>query len=284
MSSDASPVGDNDGSGATGAGSGVTGDNGTDDHGTAPGEPVLSVRHLVKRFGAVTAVDDVSLDVRPGEVLGIVGDNGAGKSTFLSLLSGYNHPDAGEFRYRGQPVRISSPAQTRRELGIEMVYQDLAMSPDLNVWQNLFLGEERRRWRVFLDRQGMRARAREVLREMNTKIEPGAPASGLSGGERQLVAIARGLLFDRDIIMLDEPTAAISVTKADDVLRTIRSLGERGKTVILISHRLEDVLAVANRVAVFAAGRIVSVADNDGLTVETLLHLMFGARAGGRAL
>jgi ABC-type sugar transport system ATPase subunit len=252
-----------------------------DANGTTPGEPVLSVRHLVKRFGAVTAIDDVSLDVRSGEVLGIVGDNGAGKSTFLSLLSGYNHPDAGEFRYHGRPVRISSPAQTRRELGIEMVYQDLAMSPDLSVWQNLFLGEERRRWTLFLDRRGMRSRAREVLREMNTKIEPGAPVSDLSGGERQLVAVARGLLFDRDIIMLDEPTAAISVAKADDVLHTIRSLRERGKTVILISHRLEDVLAVADRVAVFAAGKIVSVAENEGLTVEKLLRLMFGARAGG---
>jgi ABC-type sugar transport system ATPase subunit len=243
---------------------------------------VLSVRHLVKRFGAVTAIDDVSLDIRGGEVLGIVGDNGAGKSTFLSLLSGYNHPDAGEFRYRGRPVRISSPAQTRRELSIEMVYQDLAMSPDLNVWQNLFLGEERRRFLLFLDRRGMRSRARQVLREMNTKIEPGSPVSELSGGERQLVAVARGLLFDRDIVMLDEPTAAISVVKADDVLETIRSLKARGKTVVLISHRLEDVLAVCDRVAVFAAGQIVSVADNDGLTVEDLLHLMFGARAGGR--
>jgi len=252
-----------------------------DVNGTTQGEPVLSVRHLVKRFGAVTAIDDVSLDVRSGEVLGIVGDNGAGKSTFLSLLSGYNHPDAGEFRYHGRPVRISSPAQTRRELGIEMVYQDLAMSPDLSVWQNLFLGEERRRWMFFLDRRGMRSRAREVLREMNTKIEAGAPVSDLSGGERQLVAVARGLLFDRDIIMLDEPTAAISVAKADDVLHTIRSLRERGKTVILISHRLEDVLAVADRVAVFAAGKIVSVAENEGLTVEKLLRLMFGARAGG---
>lgn len=247
----------------------------------APDEPVLSAHHLVKRFGSVTAIDDVSLDIRPGEVLGIVGDNGAGKSTFLSLLSGYNHPDAGEFRYHGRPVRISSPAQTRRELGIEMVYQDLAMSPDLNVWQNLFLGEERHRWGLFLDRRGMRVRARQVLREMNTKIEPGAPVSDLSGGERQLVAVARGLLFDRDIVMLDEPTAAISVLKADDVLQTIRSLRERGKTVILISHRLEDVLAVADRIAVFAAGKIVSVAENEGLTVEDLLHLMFGARAGG---
>lgn len=247
-----------------------------------PGDqpPVLSVRRLVKRFGAVTAIDDVTLDIYPGEVLGIVGDNGAGKSTFLSLLSGYHHPDSGEFRYRGRPVRITSPAQSRRDLGIEMVYQDLAMSPDLTVWQNLFLGEERKRWRLFLDRGGMRSQAREVLENMRTKIRPDDLASDLSGGERQLVAVARGLLFNRDIILLDEPTAAVSIAKANDVLDTIRDLHAHGKTVILISHRLEDVLAVCTRIAVFMTGRLEHVVPNEGLTVADLIHLMFGSRAG----
>jgi ABC-type sugar transport system ATPase subunit len=242
--------------------------------------PVLSVRGLVKHFGAVTAIDDVTLDVYQNEVLGIVGDNGAGKSTFLSLLSGYYHPDAGEFRYRGAPVRITSPARSRRELGIEMVYQDLAVSPDLTVWQNLFIGEERTRWRLFLDRRGMRNQARGVLERMQTKIRPDDLASDLSGGERQLVAVARGVLFDRDIILLDEPTAAVSVTKAEDVLGTIRDLHAHGKTVILISHRLEDVLAVCTRIAVFVTGRLEHLVQNDGLTVEDLIHLMFGSRAG----
>jgi simple sugar transport system ATP-binding protein len=242
--------------------------------------PVLSVRRLVKRFGAVTAIDNVTLDIYNNEVLGIVGDNGAGKSTFLSLLSGYNHPDSGEFYYRGQRVRITSPARSRRELGIEMVYQDLAMAQDLTVWQNLFLGEERRRGRLLLDRAGMRGQAREVLERMRTKIKPDDVVADLSGGERQVVAVARGILFDRDIILLDEPTAAISVTKADDVLATIRDLQAHGKTVILISHRLEDVLVVCTRIAVFVTGRLAHVVDNDGLTVEDLIHLMFGARTG----
>jgi ABC-type sugar transport system ATPase subunit len=242
--------------------------------------PVLSVHRLVKRFGAVTAIDDVTLDIYRSEVLGIVGDNGAGKSTFLSLLSGYYHPDSGEFRYRGAPVRITSPAQSRRELGIEMVYQDLAMSPDLTVWQNLFLGEERKRWRLFLDRRGMRRQAREVLERMQTKIRPDDLASDLSGGERQLVAVARGVLFDRDIILLDEPTAAVSVAKAADVLGMIRDLHARGKTVILISHRLEDVLAVCTRIAVFVTGRLEHLVKNEGLTAGDLIHLMFGSRAG----
>lgn len=242
--------------------------------------PVLSVRHLVKRFGAVTAIDDVTLDIYDNEVLGIVGDNGAGKSTFLSLLSGYNHPDSGEFYYRDRRVRVTSPARSRRELGIEMVYQDLAMAQDLTVWQNLFLGAERRRGLLLLDRAGMRAQARDVLERMQTKIKPDDIVSELSGGERQVVAVARGLLFDRDIILLDEPTAAISVAKADDVLGTIRDLHAHGKTVVLISHRLEDVLAVCTRIAVFVTGRLAHVVENNRLTVEDLIHLMFGARTG----
>jgi ABC-type sugar transport system ATPase subunit len=239
--------------------------------------PVLSVRHLVKKFGAVTALDDVTLDIFANEVLGVVGDNGAGKSTLLSVLSGYHHPDSGEFYYHGNRVRMTSPARSRRELGIEMVYQDLAMSPDLTVWQNLFLGEELKRWRVFLDRAGMRRRADGVLRRMQTKIRPDDLVSDLSGGERQLVAVARGMLFDRDIILLDEPTAAISAAKSEDVLDTVRELRAHGKTVILISHRLDDILAVCTRVAVLVTGRLAHVTGNDGLTIEDLTRLMFSA-------
>ncbi|MBO0805096.1 MAG: sugar ABC transporter ATP-binding protein [Nocardiopsaceae bacterium] len=242
--------------------------------------PVLSVHHLVKRFGTVTALDDVTLDVLPGEVLGIVGDNGAGKSTLLSVLSGYHHPDSGELYYRGNRVTMTSPARSRRELGIEMVYQDLAMSPDLNVWQNLFLGEELRRWRLLLDRSAMRARASETLKRMRTKISPDDLVSDLSGGERQLVAIARGLLFDRDIIGLDEPTAAISAAKSGDVLDTIRDLHSAGKTVLLISHRLDDILAVCTRIAVLVTGRVAHVVANDGLTVGDLTRLVFTGGAG----
>lgn len=241
--------------------------------------PLLSVRHLVKRFGSVTALDDVSLDVYTNDVLGVVGDNGAGKSTFLSVLSGYYQPDSGELRLRGRPAQMSSPARTRRSLGIEMVYQDLAMAPDLTVWQNLFLGEERRHLGMMLDIGAMRARATEVLGQMGTKIQPDWLLGELSGGERQLVAVARGLLFDRDILLLDEPTAAVSAAKADDVLDTIRALHERGKTVILISHRLEDVLAVCTRVAVFVTGRVAYVVDREGLELSDLIHMMFGDRA-----
>ncbi len=240
-----------------------------------PPVPVLSVHGLLKRFGPVIAIDSVSLDVYEGDVLGVIGDNGAGKSTFLSLLSGYLRADAGEFLYRGRPVVPGSPAHTRRALRIEAVYQDLAMAPDLAVWQNLFLGEELRRFRILLDRQGMRTRAAEVLDRMKTKIRPADAVAALSGGERQLVAIARGLLFDRDVILLDEPTAAISVAKSEDVLDTIRDLHRHGKIVILISHRLEDVLAVCTRIAVFVTGRLTQVVVNAGLDVADLVHMMY---------
>jgi len=163
-----------------------------------------------------------------------------------------------------------------------MVYQDLAMAPDLTVWENLFLGEELRMLGPLSNRRAMRARAGQVLEQMNTKIDPEWRLAELSGGERQLVAVARGLLFDRDIILLDEPTAAISAAKADDVLETISGLHRRGKTVVLISHRLEDVLAVCTRVAIFVTGQVAQVLPNDGLTTADLVHLMFGGSADRR--
>ena len=239
-----------------------------------PSNAVLSVRHLTKTFGSVLAIDDVSLDVLTGEVLGIVGDNGAGKSTFLSLLTGYNHPDSGQFFYQGNVVRVSSPSHSRKDLKMEMIYQDLAMAPDLSVWQNLFIGQELRKG-LFLDVKTMRQRATQVLADMNTKIHPNEQISNLSGGERQLVAVARALLFEREIVLMDEPTAAISIAQVDRVMNTIKDLNQKGKTVILVSHRLEDIVNVCDRVAIFNRGRISDIVQNDGLTVSELIHLMF---------
>ncbi|HZU17277.1 MAG TPA: ATP-binding cassette domain-containing protein [Candidatus Dormibacteraeota bacterium] len=237
--------------------------------------PLISVRGLVKSFGPVRAVDGVSLDLYPGEVLGVVGDNGAGKSTFLSLLAGFHRPDAGRLLHRGREVSLGSPRVARRRLRIEMVYQDLRLAPDLTVWENLFLGEEPRVLGLFSHRRQMRARAERVLRELNTGIRPDDVLSELSGGEQQSVAIARALLFDRDVVIMDEPTAAISVGKVEEVLRLIRELREHGKTVLLVSHRLEDVLGVADRIVVFYHGRIRRVLENRGLQVADLVHEMF---------
>lgn len=245
-------------------------------------EPLLSVRHLVKTFGPVRAVDDVNLDIYPREVVGLLGDNGAGKSTFLSLLTGYYRPDSGQFIYKGRPVTITSPQDSRHRLRIEMIYQNLRLAPDLKVSENLFLGEEPRVFGLFLDKKRILQSSAEVLSKLRLKIGPNDMLGNLSGGEQQAVAIGRSLLFERDIILMDEPTAAISVSKVQEVLHTIRSLKDHGKTVILVSHRLEDVLEVADRIVVFFHGRVRDVVKNEGLQIGDLVHLMFdNARQDG---
>lgn len=242
---------------------------------TATAEPLLSARSLVKTFGPVRAVDGVSLDVYRREVLGIIGDNGAGKSTFLSLLTGFHHPDSGRILYRGQQVTVGSPRVARNALKIEMIYQKLELAPDLTVAENLFLGEEVRRFGIFADRRFMRRRSAEVLRGLNLKISPDDILGELSGGEQQAVAIGRALLFDRQIVIMDEPTAAISVQKVQDVLALIEGLRAAGKSVLMVSHRLEDLLAVCDRIAVFYHGTIRRVMANQGLSVADLVHAMF---------
>ena len=243
--------------------------------GDAGRQPLLSVRDLVKTFGPVRAVDGVSLDVWPAEVVGIVGDNGAGKSTFLSLLAGFHQPDAGRFLYRGEPVDIRSPREARHRLGIEMVYQTLALAPDLTAEDNLFLGEEPMLAGVFADRRTMRRRSAQVLKDLNSRVSPKDTVSRLSGGEKQTVAIGRALLFDRDIVILDEPTAAISVQKVREVLELILRLKTYGKAVLLVSHRLEDVLEISDRIVVFFQGRIRAVLANHDLAVGDLIRQMF---------
>ncbi len=247
---------------------------------TAPGNsskiPLLAVENLVKSFGPVRAVDGVSLELYEGEVLGLVGDNGAGKSTFLSLLTGYNHADSGTFKYRGKPVAHASPSTSRKGLKIEMIYQHLDLAPDLTVWQNLFLAEEKRKFKVILDKRYMIHRAADVLTELASKVKPTDLVGALSGGEQQVVAIARALLFERDIILMDEPTAAISLNKVRDVLNLILKLKGLGKSVILVSHRLEDVLEVSDRIAILNRGAISHIITNDHrMTITELAQMMF---------
>jgi ABC-type sugar transport system ATPase subunit len=236
---------------------------------------LLSVHDAVKTFGPVRAVDGVSLDFYPQEVVGIVGDNGAGKSTFLSLLTGFNHPDSGRFVYRGREVHVRSSRTARTDLKIEMIYQRLELAPDLKVWENLFLGEEIRRLGFWSARGAMRRRAAEVLRQLNAKILPDGFVGELSGGEQQVVAIGRAILFARDIIIMDEPTASISVQKVGDILALIKRLRRAGKTVLIVSHRLEDLLEVSDRIIVSRQGKVRAVLDNRGLSVADLVHAMF---------
>jgi D-xylose transport system ATP-binding protein len=216
-------------------------------------QPVLSLRGISKTFGAVAALTDVDLDVAPGQVVALVGDNGAGKSTLVKILAGVHAADSGSITFEGRPVTIATPHDAQA-LGIATVYQDLALCENLNVVENLFLGHEVNRKR--LDEVAMEVRSWELLRELSAKIPTvRIPVASLSGGQRQTVAIARSLLGDPKLVMLDEPTAALGVRQTAQVLALIKRLKEQGHAVIVISHNLADVFEVADRIFVLRLGR-----------------------------
>ncbi|MEU9605986.1 ATP-binding cassette domain-containing protein [Streptomyces sp. NPDC048057] len=240
-----------------------------------PGDALLSLRGISKSFGAVAALTAVDLDVAAGEVVALVGDNGAGKSTLVKVLSGVHAPDAGTIRFAGRAVTVPSPA-TAQQLGIATVYQDLALCENLNVVENLFLGREVRGLR--LDDVTMEVRARALLAELSAKIPSvRLPVAALSGGQRQTVAIARTLLGDPEVIILDEPTAALGVAQTAEVLNLIDRLRERGLGVIMVSHNMADVQAVADTVAVLRLGRNNGVYDALRATAAELVAAITGA-------
>jgi len=215
--------------------------------------PVLSLRGISKGFGAVQALTDIHLDVYPGEVVALVGDNGAGKSTLVKILAGVHPQDVGTIEFDGQEVGIPTPAASR-ELGIATVFQDLALCDNLDVVSNLFLGREITHGT--LDEEEMEQRSWTLLRQLSARIPSVRIAvASLSGGQRQTVAIARSLIGDPRVVILDEPTAALGVAQTAEVLNLIERLRERGLGVILISHNMADVQAVADRVAVLRLGR-----------------------------
>ena len=218
-----------------------------------PGELILRLRGISKQFGAVSALADIDLDVYAGEVVALVGDNGAGKSTLVKTLAGVHQPTSGTIEFMGQEVTLDTPAKAL-ELGIATVFQDLALCENLDVVANLFLGHELSPWS--LDEVAMEVRAWTLLNELSARIPSvRQPIASLSGGQRQTVAIARSLLLDPKVIMLDEPTAALGVAQTAEVLNLIERLRERGHGVILISHNMEDVRAVADRIVVLRLGR-----------------------------
>lgn len=222
----------------------------------APGrtsENVLALRGISKNFGAVAALTDVELRVDVGEVVAIVGDNGAGKSTLAKVLSGVYLPDTGSIEFAGAPVTLANP-QFALNLGIATVFQDLALCDNLDVVKNLFLGNELGPFR--LDEVAMEVKSWELLRQLSAKIPSvRIPIASLSGGQRQTVAIARSLLRDPKLIILDEPTAALGVAQTAEVLNLVERLRENGLGVIMISHNMEDVRAVADRVVVLRLGK-----------------------------
>jgi D-xylose transport system ATP-binding protein len=237
---------------------------------------VLTVHAIGKRFGAVKALTDVDFWVNEGEVVALIGDNGAGKSTLVKLLSGVYSPDSGVIEYDGEPVEIGSPADAQ-ELGIATVFQDLALCDNLDVVANLWLGRELRTGRT-LDEVDMEQQTWTLLRELSAKIPSvRIPVASLSGGQRQTVAIARSLIGDPRIVILDEPTAALGVAQTAEVLNLIERLRERGHGVVLVSHSMADVMAVADRVVVLRLGRNNGVYNIADVTSETLIAAITGA-------
>ena len=216
-------------------------------------EPILSLSGVSKHFGAVSALTDIELDVHPGEVVALVGDNGAGKSTLVKILAGVHAPSAGTIHFQGQPVTMNVPSDAL-ELGIATVFQDLALCENLDVVANIYLGQEVGPWQ--LDEVAMEVKAWTLLNELAARIPSVRDVvASLSGGQRQTVAIARSLLLDPKIIMLDEPTAALGVAQTAEVLNLVERLRDRGLGVIMISHNMEDVRAVADRIVVLRLGR-----------------------------
>jgi D-xylose transport system ATP-binding protein len=243
---------------------------------TVTATPVLRLKGVSKRFGAVQALTDAALEIMPGEVVALVGDNGAGKSTLVKVISGVGPANDGTIEWEGERVSIDRPQDAQR-LGIATVYQDLALADNLDVVGNLFLGQEERRFGV-LDDIDMERQARELLQTLSVKIPSvRTQVASLSGGQRQSVAIARSLLGEPKVVMLDEPTAALGVAQTAEVLSLIRRLKERGYGLLLISHNLADIFEVADRIVVLRLGRNAGVFDAHGDSSEDVVAAITGA-------
>lgn len=238
--------------------------------------PVLALRGVSKRFGAVQALTDVELEVHAGEVVALVGDNGAGKSTLVKTIAGVHPIDEGSIEWDGRSVQINKPHDAQN-LGIATVYQDLALCDNIDVVGNLYLGREVRR-RGVLDEVEMERRSRELLDTLSIRIPSvRIPIASLSGGQRQVVAIARSMLGEPKLVILDEPTAALGVEQTAQVLDLVERLRERGHAVILISHNMADVKAVADKVAVLRLGRNNGVFEVKSTSQEEIISAITGA-------
>lgn len=249
-------------------------------------EPALVARGIVKRYGRVVALDHADLDLYPGEVLAVIGDNGAGKSSLIKALSGAISIDEGEIRLEGQTTRFRSPMEAR-VAGIETVYQTLALSPGLTIADNMFLGRELRkpgflgRWLRMTDRKAMEERSRQMLSDLGlmTIQNIGQMVETLSGGQRQGVAVARAATFGSKVIIMDEPTAALGVKESRHVLNLIQDVKSRGLPIILISHNMPHVFEVADRIHVHRLGRRLCVIDPKEHSMSDAVAFMTGAKA-----
>ncbi|HET9078673.1 MAG TPA: ATP-binding cassette domain-containing protein [Acidimicrobiales bacterium] len=252
------------------------------DAGRAAGDsPLLSTRGLVKRFGPVEALSAVDLDVLPGQVTALLGDNGAGKSTLIKTISGIHEADGGKVTWDGQPVRIRGPKDASA-LGIATVYQDLALCDNLDIVENMFLGREQVN-RGLLDESTMEESAKRTLSDLSvtTVRSIRQPVGSLSGGQRQAVAVARAVMQNARLVIMDEPTAALGVAQTAMVLDLITTLRDRGIAVLLISHNLNDVFAVADRLAVLYLGRMAAQGPISEFDTQSAVHAITTGSRGG---
>ena len=247
--------------------------------------PLLRVRGIDKSFGAVQALNGVDFEVRPGEVVALIGDNGAGKSTLINVITGVFPPDSGEIVFEGERVEFASPHDAR-ERGIEAVYQDLAVAPQLDAVANIFLGRERRTrgplgWFGFLDQQRMRKETEEQLGELRVRIpDLTKRLSTFSGGQRQGVAVARAVMWASKVVIMDEPTAALGVAQAGMVLDLVRRVRQTGIPVVFISHNMPQVFDVADRVVVLRLGEVVAELDPEKASTDEAVAAMTGSLRG----
>jgi fructose transport system ATP-binding protein len=250
----------------------------------AADRPVLEAKSLVKRYGRVTALDHADFELRPNEILGVIGDNGAGKSTLIKVLAGAVTPDSGQVLMDGQPVHFRSPIEARAA-GIETVYQNLALSPALSIADNLFLGRERRKkgflgqFFRLLDRAEMRREARKHLNSLGllTIQNIRQPVETLSGGQRQGVAVVRATAFGSRVVIMDEPTAALGVKESRKVLELMLDVKRRGLPIILISHNMPHVFEVSDRIHIHRLGKRIAIIDPRNFSMSDAVAIMTGA-------
>jgi D-xylose transport system ATP-binding protein len=243
--------------------------------------PILSLRGVNKSFGPVHVLRDVDFDISAGKVTALVGDNGAGKSTLIKCIAGIYTPDHGDFLFEGKKVEISGPRDATA-LGIEIVYQDLALCDNLDIVHNMFLGREKKRGSV-LDETSMEAMARKVLDGLSVRTVKSIrqSVSSLSGGQRQTVAIARAVLWNSKIVILDEPTAALGVAQTEQVLNLVRRLADNGLAVVLISHNLNDVFEVADNIAALYLGQMAAQVDKNEVIPRQVIELITTGKSAG---
>ncbi|MEU1959750.1 ATP-binding cassette domain-containing protein [Nocardia sp. NPDC019255] len=246
--------------------------------------PVIELRGVEKSFGPVHVLHEVAFSAYPGEVTALVGDNGAGKSTLVKCIGGTHPIDAGEFLFDGAPVQVHSPRDAAA-LGIEIVYQDLALCDNLDIVQNMFLGRERRRGLV-LDEYAMEELAEKTLASLSVRTVKSVrqQVASLSGGQRQTVAIAKAVLWNSKVVILDEPTAALGVAQTQQVLELVRKLADQGLAVVLISHNMNDVFAVSDRIAALYLGRMAAQVRTSDVTHAQVVELITAGRSGALGL